>query len=91
MTRGMDGIAISPIDGENETGLINQAAERTKVDHPGFRRAEEQPADVHRRRQLRRRADVRRTGEGGAARGRQGRDLRRPPRAGQRRGSAARA
>jgi ribose transport system substrate-binding protein len=31
LTRGMDGIAISPIDAENETALINQAAARTKV------------------------------------------------------------
>jgi ribose transport system substrate-binding protein len=31
MTRGVDGIAISPIDAENETALINQACERTKV------------------------------------------------------------
>jgi ribose transport system substrate-binding protein len=31
MTRGVDGIAISPIDGENETGLLNQAAERTRL------------------------------------------------------------
>ena len=31
LTRGVDGIAISPIDAENETGLINDAAGRTKV------------------------------------------------------------
>lgn len=31
LTRGVDGIAISPIDAENQTGLINEAAERTKV------------------------------------------------------------
>lgn len=31
MIRGVDGIAISPIDAENETQLINQAAERTRV------------------------------------------------------------
>jgi ribose transport system substrate-binding protein len=31
ITRGIDGIAISPIDAENETALINQACERTKV------------------------------------------------------------
>jgi ribose transport system substrate-binding protein len=31
LTRGVDGIAISPIDGENQTALINQAAQRTKV------------------------------------------------------------
>ena len=31
MIRGVDGMAISPIDAENETALINQAAERTRV------------------------------------------------------------
>jgi ribose transport system substrate-binding protein len=31
LTRGMDGIAISPIDAENETALINQAAARTRI------------------------------------------------------------
>ena len=31
LTRGVDGIAISPIDAENETGLINDAARRTLV------------------------------------------------------------
>ena len=31
MTRGVDGIAISPIDPANQTPLINQAAEATKV------------------------------------------------------------
>jgi ribose transport system substrate-binding protein len=31
LSRGVDGIAISPIDGENQTALINQAAARTKV------------------------------------------------------------
>jgi ribose transport system substrate-binding protein len=31
LTRGVDGIAISPIDAENETALINQAALRTRV------------------------------------------------------------
>ena len=31
LTRGVDGIAISPIDAENETGLINDAAKRTLV------------------------------------------------------------
>jgi ribose transport system substrate-binding protein len=41
--RGVDGIAISPIDAGNETALINQAAERTRVitqdsDAPGSNR-----------------------------------------------------
>jgi ribose transport system substrate-binding protein len=31
LTRGVDGIAISPIDAENETGLINEAASRTRL------------------------------------------------------------
>ena len=31
LTRGIQGIAISPIDAENETSLINDAARRTKV------------------------------------------------------------
>src|SRR4051812_37552840 len=31
LTRGVDGIAISPIDAENETGLINEAAARTRL------------------------------------------------------------
>ena len=31
LTRGIQGIAISPIDAENETALINDAARRTKV------------------------------------------------------------
>ena len=31
LTRGVDGIAISPIDAENQTPLINDAAARTKV------------------------------------------------------------
>ena len=31
LTRGFDGIAISPIDAENQTGLINEAAARTRV------------------------------------------------------------
>ena len=31
LTRGVDGIAISPIDAENETPLINDAARRTRV------------------------------------------------------------
>ena len=31
LTRGIDGIAISPIDAENQTPLINQAATKTKV------------------------------------------------------------
>ncbi|HEY7118409.1 MAG TPA: sugar-binding protein [Tepidisphaeraceae bacterium] len=31
LTRGVDGIAISPIDAENETDLINQAAGRTRL------------------------------------------------------------
>lgn len=31
LTRGVDGIAISPIDAENETSLINDAARRTKL------------------------------------------------------------
>ena len=31
ITRGIDGIAISPIDAENETTLINEAAQRTKL------------------------------------------------------------
>jgi ribose transport system substrate-binding protein len=31
LSRGVDGIAISPIDAENETALINHAASRTKV------------------------------------------------------------
>ena len=31
LTRGVDGIAISPIDAENQTALINQAAARTLV------------------------------------------------------------
>ena len=31
LTRGVDGIAISPIDAENQTALINEAAKRTKL------------------------------------------------------------
>jgi ribose transport system substrate-binding protein len=31
LTRGVDGIAISPIDADNETSLINEAARRTRV------------------------------------------------------------
>ena len=31
LTRGIDGIAISPIDAENQTPLINQAAKQVKV------------------------------------------------------------
>src|SRR2546428_9151546 len=31
LTRGVDGIAISPIDAENETALINEAARRTRL------------------------------------------------------------
>lgn len=31
LTRGIDGIAISPIDPANQTGLINQAAKQTNV------------------------------------------------------------
>src|SRR5687767_3653223 len=31
LTRGVDGIAISPIDAENQTPLINDAARRTRV------------------------------------------------------------
>ena len=43
LSRGVDGIAISPIDGKNQISLINQAAGRTKVitqdsDAPGSNR-----------------------------------------------------
>src|SRR2546423_12696684 len=43
LTRGVDGIAISPIDPANQSGLINQACEATKVithdsDAPGTKR-----------------------------------------------------
>ncbi len=31
LTRGIDGIAVSPIDPDNQTDLLNQAAERTHV------------------------------------------------------------
>ncbi len=31
LTRGIDGIAVSPIDPANQTGLLNEAAKRTKL------------------------------------------------------------
>ena len=31
LTRGVDGIAVSPIDAENQTAFLNQVAARTKL------------------------------------------------------------
>jgi len=31
ITRGVQGIAVSPIDAENQVGLLNQAAEKTRL------------------------------------------------------------
>ncbi len=48
LTRGTDGIAISPIDPENQVEVINKAAAQTEPHHARFRCAAIQPAGLHR-------------------------------------------
>ena len=61
ITRGVDGIAISPIDPDNQTPLIDQAAESHQSYYARFRRAEKQASLLHRHGQLHRRTNVRQT------------------------------
>ena len=89
LAKGVDGIAISPVDPANQTAMLNDAAKQAHRLHARQRRAGQQARVLRRHRQRGGRPAGRRADQGGPAPGRHDRALRRQAGRAQRPGAAA--
>ena len=76
LAMGVDGIAFSPADPENQLDLMQEIAQEHESHHAGQRCAEGAPPVLRGHGQLPGGPDVRKTDQGGDARGRKGDDVR---------------
>ena len=88
VARGIDGIAVSPIDPANQTDFLNKIASQALLIYRRQRRARQQARLLHRHGQRGRRRAGRRTDQGSHSPGRQNHDLRRQQGRAKREGTA---